>query len=137
MKSLEIHNQKHQRIEKAFGEWLKIMGYASSTVYNLPIYAREFFHWLEQQNKDLEKVTPADLALYFFHLKTRPCNNKTGTMSSNNLHKHHQGLKRLSYYLRETGQIFLEIDVLLPKLQQKARTILTRTEIKALYESCL
>lgn len=136
MKNLQLENEKHKRIEKAFGEWLKVMGYASNTIYKLPVYAREFFHWLEQENKDLEKVISADIESYFFHLKTRPCMRKTGTMNVNNLHKHRQALKRLSYYLKETGQVFLEIDVVLPKQKRKLKQILIKQEIKTLYEAC-
>lgn len=136
MKSLEIHNKKHIRIEKAFKEWLKVMGYAPSSVYSLPLHVREFLHWVETQDKEIETVIPADIELYFFHLSTRACMNKTGTMSVNNLYKHRQALKRLSHYLKETEQTFLEINVLLPKEQRKNHFILTTAEIKALYESC-
>src|SRR5690554_6434613 len=123
MKLLQLHNEKHKRIEKAFREWLKVMGYAPFSVYSLPNQVREFFHWLEQENKDLEKLISADIESYFFHLKTRSCMRKTGTMSVNNLHKHRQALKRLSYYLKETGQVFLEIDIALPKQKRKLKQI--------------
>lgn len=136
MRHLQLQDQQHQRIEKGFREWLKVMGYASSSVYSLPHYGREFFHWLEQQNKQLEKVTTEDIEGYFFHLSTRPCKNKPGTMSTNNLHKHRQGLKRLSYYLKETEQAYLEIDITLAKPKRKLKQILTREEIQALYQAC-
>jgi len=137
MKILQLHNEKHKRIEKAFGEWLKVMGYASNTVYGLPLYAREFFHWIESQDDcQLETLTGKHIENYFFHLKTRPCVRKTGTMSINNLHKHHHGLKKLSHYLRETGQVFLEVDIMLPKQQRKTKSILAKAEVKTLYEAC-
>ena len=143
MKNLPLQNPTHQRIEKAFQEWLKVMGYAPNTIYSLPLHVREFFHWLEQKcdlsrpfEKTLENVVPSDIELYFFHLKTRTCTRKTGAMSVNNLHKHRQALKRLSYYLKETGQAFLEIDITLPKQQRKLKEILTKAEIQQLYDRC-
>jgi site-specific recombinase XerD len=57
-------------------------------------------------------------------------------MSVNNLYKHRQALKRLSHYLKETEQTFLEINVLLPKEQRKTHAILTKIEVKTLYEAC-
>jgi len=136
MQSLQLHNEKHKRIEKAFGQWLKVMGYAAHSIYNLPLYVREFFHFLEHQGKDLEKLVSVDIESYFFHLSTRSCKKKTGTMSINNLYKHRQALKLLSYYLKETGQVFLEIDILLPKQKRKQNEILTPQEITALYGEC-
>lgn len=136
MKNLQLQDQQHQRIEKGFREWLKIMGYAPSSVYSLPNYAREFFHWLEQENKELENLMTEDIERYFFHLSTRPCKNKPGTMTTNNLHKHRQGLKRLSYYLKETEQAYLEIDITLAKPKRKLKQILTTEEIQTLYNAC-
>ena len=50
MKKLLLKNESFQYIEKSFREWLDILGYAESTVYNLPNHIRELFYYLEQNN---------------------------------------------------------------------------------------
>ena len=50
MKKLPLKNESFQYIEKSFREWLDILGYAESTVYNLPNHIRELFYFLEQNN---------------------------------------------------------------------------------------
>jgi len=50
MKKLILKNQSFIYIEKSFREWLDILGYAETTVYNLPNHIRELFYYLEQNN---------------------------------------------------------------------------------------
>ena len=62
MKQLTIKSESLQYVEKSFGEWLDILGYASRTVYAAPLHIREFFHHLEQQGiSQIHQVTLADL----------------------------------------------------------------------------
>ena len=49
MKKLKLKTPAYQFLETAFGEWLDILGYAPTTVYNLPTQVREFLYWLEQR----------------------------------------------------------------------------------------
>ena len=49
MKKLILQNASYRYLENSFKEWLDVQGYASSTVYNLPLHVRELLHYLEQQ----------------------------------------------------------------------------------------
>ncbi len=137
MKCLPIENPQHKRLESAFGEWLELTGYGESSIYNMPHCVREFFHWLESQNKFLERVSSSDIDAYFFHLsRRRKQRGRTGALRTGYLHKHLQALRQFSRYLRETGQPFFEAEIKLPEQSYQVKTVLTRSEISSLYEAC-
>ncbi|MBP2833287.1 hypothetical protein J8281_13920 [Aquimarina sp. U1-2] len=58
MRKLLLKNESYQYLEASFKEWLDILGYAESTVYNLPNHIRELFYFLEQQN--INNITQLD-----------------------------------------------------------------------------
>lgn len=136
MKSLPLEKTRHIQLEKGFKNWLELTGYAASSVYGMPNYIREFLHYLETENKPLETVEPQDINTYFFHLKTRKKQRRTGALSNNYLHKHLQAIKKFSHYLKETGQGNFETDIILPEQKGKTPEILTKEEIKQLYAAC-
>ncbi|MDX8341761.1 hypothetical protein SLH46_21355 [Draconibacterium sp. IB214405] len=47
MKKLHLKNKHFIRLEDAFREWLQILGYSQSIVYNIPNIIREFLYFLE------------------------------------------------------------------------------------------
>ena len=47
MKKLILKNESFQYLQQSFKEWLDVLGYAESTVYNLPNHIRELFYYLE------------------------------------------------------------------------------------------
>jgi len=136
MKSLSLQNDHHQRLETSFRNWLELTGYAETSIYGMPNYIREFLHWLEGENKVLIELTAKDIHTYFFHLSVRKKQRRPGALSINYLHKHLQAIKRFSHYLRETDQAHFEVDIILPGQKRGLRPILTKQEIKALYEVC-
>ena len=134
MKKLKLKEEKHKRLESGFKEWLKITGYSTSTVDSLPAHIKEFFYWLELGNILIENITPQTLQSYFLYLKQRPRQRRTGALSNSYLLKHLQALKRLSEYLRNTEQESFDTDILLEEGKRKLPEILSREEIKLLYE---
>jgi integrase/recombinase XerD len=134
MKKLRLKEEKHIRLESGFREWLKITGYSASTVNSLPAHIKEFFHWLERANIFIENLTPQILQGYFLYLKERPRQTRTGALSNNYLLKHLQALKRLSDYLRNTEQESFDADIVITGDKRKIPEILSRAEIKQLYE---
>jgi hypothetical protein len=51
MKQLPLQSPSYAYAERGFKEWLDILGYSPTTVYNLPNAIRELLHWMEQQGK--------------------------------------------------------------------------------------
>jgi integrase/recombinase XerD len=137
MKKLILKNESFQYIEKSFREWLDILGYAESTVYNLPNHIRELLYYLEQHN--INSITQLDNQIikdHYNNVKLRSNDRKGGALSNGSLNKHLQALYKFTDYLRQSGRM------LLPKLNIDWETddtkhieTLTTEEIQQLYKT--
>ncbi len=138
MKKLLLENIEYRRLEKAFGEWLDILGYSEQTVYMLPNLLREFFHFLEQRSiYQLDFMNPKFITDYFTHLHHRPNERLVGGLSQAHLNKHRQALKKFGEYLQQNQNIILPINIKPLVLQQEAIVVLTKKEINLLYQSTI
>ncbi|MBL7888011.1 MAG: tyrosine-type recombinase/integrase [Bacteroidia bacterium] len=138
MKALNLKSESFRYVEKSFGEWLDILGYAEYTVYSMPNYIREFLYHLEQQGKtQLSQINNKVIKEYYNELKQRPNARRGGGLSNNYLNKHLQAMHKFCDYLRQSGRLIL------PKLNihrqekdaQEVNTI-TQEEIEQLYKAC-
>lgn len=137
MKKLLLKNESFQYLEKSFREWLDILGYAESTVYNLPNHIRELFYYLEKNN--IHHINQLDNQLIKEHysaLKLRANDRQGGGLSTASLNKHLQALNKFTDYLRQNGRLVL------PRLNIGWETndtteieILTQAEIQLLYKA--
>lgn len=108
MKKLQLKNESYQYIEKSFREWLDILGYAPSTVYNLPNHIRELFYYLEKNN--IDHITQLDNQIikeHYEHIKLRGNQIQGGALSNGSLNKHLQALYKFTDYLRQSGRVVL------------------------------
>ena len=108
MKKLILKNESYQYIEKSFREWLDILGYAPSTVYNLPNHIRELFYYLEQNN--IDHITQLDNQIikeHYEQIKLRGNQIQGGALSNGSLNKHLQALYKFTDYLRQSGRLVL------------------------------
>lgn len=137
MKKLILKNKSFQYIEKSFREWLDILGYAQSTVYNLPNHIRELFYYLEQNN--INHITELDnyiIKEHYQNLKLRSNDRKGGALSSGSLNKHLQALYKFTDYLRQSGRIILPMLTISWESNDVTEIeTLTQQEIKLLYKA--
>lgn len=108
MKKLILKNESYQYIEKSFREWLDILGYAPSTVYNLPNHIRELFYFLEENN--IDHITQLDNQIikeHYEQIKLRGNQIQGGALSNGSLNKHLQALYKFTDYLRQSGRLVL------------------------------
>lgn len=137
MKKLLIKSESFQYVEKSFREWLDILGYAESTIYNLPNHIRELFYYLEQNNiSHISQLNIQHIKKYYEQLKTRSNQRRAGGLSNNSLNKHLQALYKFTQYLRQSGRLTI------PYLNLQWETDdtltvehLTQEEIKELYKA--
>ena len=105
MKNLSLKSESFRYIEQSFSEWLDVLGYAPSTVYQLPNYVHEFLHYLESEGiKQIKQVEVKHFKAHYLHLKTRSNTRHGGGLSNNYLNKHLQGLYKFAEYLRQSGR---------------------------------
>jgi integrase/recombinase XerD len=138
MKRLTITSPAYQYIEKSFKEWLDVLGYASQSVYQMPLAVRGLLHYMETQRKtSLQDITAIIIKEYYYnHLKTRTnFLHHAGGLSNVHLNKHLQALKKFTEYLRQTGKLQIQVlNMKWEKVTDEKLTILTEEEIQQLFK---
>jgi integrase/recombinase XerD len=110
MKQLPLQSPSYVYVVKGFFDWLDILGYAPTTVYNLPNAVRELLHWMESKGyTQLHQLTSINLTDYYDHLKERENITRGGGLSNAYLNKHRQAVKLFADYLRQTGKLALPV----------------------------
>ncbi len=135
MKKLHLQNNVFKLFIKSFKEWLDILGYAETTVYNLPNHLQEFFYWLEQhQINSIDKIQTKTVKNYYQALQQRANQTRQGALSKNYLNKHQQALKLFRTYLKKHNYHQLNIHLKWETNPTEEKTnILTQSEIKQLF----
>ena len=132
-KQEQLPNQNHQneleRTIQEFKDWLSILGYHPTSVYNLPRHLKCFFLFLAAENP-----SPNNCQKFLDFLKQRG-NLKTGKPLSNNyLNKYLQALKLYSKFLRKQGKPTFRVGISTIKSVKKEVAILSIEEVKLLYK---
>lgn len=139
MKHLKLQSEHYKTLITAFKAWLDILGYAESTVYNLPNHLQEFFHFLEQKGVvNIGCITAKITREYYDHLKERGNERRGGALSKSYLNKHQQALKKFSGYLKEHNaksplNVHLKYEA---NPTEEKLNILTQAEIKEMFTTC-
>ena len=135
MKKLPLKNKSYQYLEKSFGEWLDILGYATNTVYAMPTYIRELFYYMEQHRVQHIKELDIPFLKQYYHQLGKRSNQRTdGGLSTAHLNKHLQAIHKFMDYLRQTGRMELPyLDIQWNEKELKQITVVTPDEIKQLY----
>lgn len=135
MKKLRLQHPQFKHYVADYKEWLAILGYATSSVYYLPLHLQEFLFWLEQRgHTNLYGITRKQITNYYAYLKLRSNERQGGGLSNAYLNKHQQSLQLFNNYLQQYhGQ---SLPIQLDREQNtrtKAITVLTQKEIKELF----
>jgi integrase/recombinase XerD len=129
-------NAHFTRLTESYKEWLETLGYAQSTVYGSPPYVKAFFFYLESKEiSSIVEITSQIIKDYFVYLSRRKKRNKAGSLSLNSLRNNLGALRRFGKYLRETEQGNLEVEIHLPEGRTSTKEILSKDEIKLLYQA--
>lgn len=136
MRHLEIKSAQYTFLLQNFKQWLDIIGYAETTVNSLPDHVQELLHFLEQKNiTQITQVKARHISDFCNYLKGRKNQTQGGGLSTSHINKALQAVNTFARYLEQTGRH--NLDTVLKKLSNEIneRIILTREEIKQLYES--
>ncbi len=120
-----------------YKEWLDILGYAESTVYQLPNHLQEFFYYVEKQNiKKLTDITPKTIKDYYKELKERANERTSGSLSKSYLNKHQQALKKFKEYLQNHNYNDFNVHLKSETNPTEEKiNILTQEEVKELFKA--
>jgi integrase/recombinase XerD len=137
MKKLLQTNSNFVHLENGFKEWLDILGYSQMGVYNMPNIIREFLHYLTQNNcQHINKLEQKHYKNYINYIKSRSNQRRGGALSNNYINKHIQALEKFYEYLTHKEVKALPPIVLKQlKIYQEEITVLTKEEVKQLFEA--
>ena len=139
MKKLTLRSQMFIELLASYKNWLEVLGYASSTVYNLPNHLKEFFYYLERHgHSDITTITTKIIQDYYKELAGRSNQRRGGGLSKAFLNKHQQALKKFLTYLKEhKANIKFGVHLKGEKIEYHTteKVILTQDEIKLLFEA--
>lgn len=137
MKKLNLKNHSYKVLLQDFKQWLDVLGYAETTVYNLPNHLKEFFSYLENNNiNQLNHIQTSHVTNYYKTLQERPNQRRNGGLSNGYLNKHQQALFKFREYLKEHNHKGINIHLKLEKGNARdSLSVLTQLEIKQLFEA--
>lgn len=127
----------YQSYTEGFREWLRVLNYSASTADSTPRQLQEFFNWLQEQNiTGITQITRKHVLQWYDHLKYTRKSQRTDTfLKAGTLNSYISTLKLFAFYLQETEQASLTIDLVCEKLTPSIRHVLTTQEVQELYQS--
>ena len=136
-KHLELESEEFLRHLQGYEQFLRVLGYAESTVYNFPSYIRAFLSFLEKKNLyKLQKVKYYHVREFTSYLSNR-VNEKTGkTLARNYQLNYLNALKRFSRYLFECHSIIIDCSCRITRKSTEERRWYTKQQIESLYKAC-
>ena len=137
MKNLVLKNSSYEYLEKAFKEWLHVLGYCAMSAYNMPSVIREFLHFLETNKiNHITELKQKHYKNYFNYISSRSNQRRGGGLSNNYLNKHIQALEKFYEFLNHKGvQNLPPVTLRQLKLDKEAITVLTIEETQQLYKA--
>lgn len=134
MKKIQLNNAHFEYLEKAFSEWLDILGYSAMSVYNMPSIIREFLHYLHLQGvKHINQVESSHFKGYYNYISSRTNQKRGGALSSNYINKHIQALEKFCEFLSHKRGQYVGMGVKQIRYTTKEITILSTDEISQLF----
>lgn len=127
----------YHRYTEGFREWLRILNYNGSTVDTSARQLQELFDWLQaQQITSLTQLTRKHILQWYDQLKYVRKSQHTDTfLKASTLNSYISTLRLFAFYLQETEQASLTIDLVCEKLTPSIRHVLTTQEVQELYQA--
>ena len=136
MQETNLKNTSYYYLVQAFADWLDILGYSKGTIYNQPRIIDKFLHYLETQGiNKIHLLQNKHLLNYQAYLNTLTSNKTQLALSSNYINTHFWSIETFLNFLHHKGVSNLPaVSFSYLKIEKQTRDILTKQEIKELYE---
>jgi integrase/recombinase XerD len=137
MTKLILTTAQYEYLEKGFKEWLDILGYSASNVYNAPKRVHEFLHFMETQNiKTIQVIEHKHIRAWYDHLSSRANQMQGGGLSNNYLNGHIYAVEKFWEYLHHRGiQNLPAFNIKHEKVNHYERLMLSTDEIRLLFKA--
>jgi len=135
MKKLKHNNAHLEYIEKAFTEWLDILGYTPMSVVSMSAIVHEFTYFLNTNNcKHIGELETGHFKDYYGYISKRGNERRGGGLSSNYINKHIQALEKFSEFLGHKRGRRVPMGIKQIKYTTKEITVLTIPEIEQFFK---
>lgn len=129
-------NPTFTRLTEGFKEWLAIIGYAESSIDNLPRRVNELFEYAVKQDiYKLSDIQSQHIRAYYELLKIKKSQQTGELLKNSTLNGIIHAWRLFARYLEETEQGILNMDIPYEDHNVIEREILTTAEIRALYNA--
>jgi integrase/recombinase XerD len=136
-RNLELNSDEFIQHLNDYEQWLRVLGYAHSTVYNFPAYLRAFLSFLESKNiLCIPRVKHYHVRQFSVYLSKRLKDQTQKPLSRNYQLNYLNAIKRFSRYLLDCHGMILDSSVPVIRKMASERSWLTRSQIVSLYSSC-
>ncbi|NOQ75455.1 MAG: tyrosine-type recombinase/integrase [Crocinitomix sp.] len=137
MKQLLIKTAHFNLLQRSFKDWLQTMGYADGTVETFPVHLREFFHYLEERNIfHIREILQRHYDGFISYLQIRTNKrHQSGGLSVSAINKIAKSVNTFAKYINQNGRFTLDIKPRYLQHSQDVPKILTKTDLKKLYEA--
>lgn len=137
MKSLPLHSQQYNYLQKSYKEYLQVLGYADDTVLTWSIHVIEFLHYLEQKNvQQITSLKTTHINNFIEYIKRRANKHDTSiALSSSSINKIINAVNVFIRFLNSTGKYIVETTAERAENNITDRIILTVDEVKKIYEA--
>lgn len=129
-----LYSPTYARLQDSFKTWLQTLGYAATTVYNLPRHVSEYLYWLQQRgNHTIDTLTASSATAFISHLQLQTGIRTGRGHSAGHINKYVQALALLGRYLRQTGQGGDGFSLQRLEDERRLPVWLTAAEVRQLY----
>ena len=140
--------KEQNKIQEGFTNYLKIIGYGKTSIFNLPKIINEFLNFIHQniaqETMDyrpwtIDSITETNIKTYINYIETRPHKrNKNGALSVSYIKQHIYAIKLFFNYLEEIEIIKTNPSTNIiydKKIENKQREILNQEEVQVLFNN--
>jgi len=136
MKKLQLHTPYYEDLLNDFKQWLQVLNYATTTVNNLPVHAKEFLHYLETTGtKSITELTQEQVNKFIEHIKSRSNQRTSGGLSICSINKIILSIILFIKFLNSTSVIALTLNIKRFPVPQVHCSVLNKEEVQKLYLS--
>jgi integrase/recombinase XerD len=141
VKTIVLSNENHQRLAKAYRQYLATLGYRPQTVQTKHGELVKFLCWADENHiGNPETIKVHHLESYKAHLEKQPNQNKGGQLSPKTIYSKLRTVELFFIMLQSNGQITANPFGTFKntyKASTAERTILTQSEIQQLYDTTI
>ena len=137
MKNTNLRMEHYRLLKESFKKWLKTLGYSASAIKSYPSLVRELLIYLEKCHITHISLVEASIIMLFFSRWKKRKNQATGgALSVSYINSMVSALQCFLCYLEQAKDQVIRVSLKREREENRARAILSRQEIKRLYEVC-